>query len=241
MIPKRTRVAGALLVPTLVMVLGVLAWWDAAASAQGSLANLPLRPGWNLISFPSQPQNPAINAVIPAGHPISLIIAHDAERQGWVASERDASTGSTGLLKGDLTQISSVTVYLVFTTSFQPLPFPPRSSSPSTGVSVSSGWNLLPVLSNANPLPNGIPADIYFAPLNGNWVRALIWDASAQVWLSISPGATVATLDDQSADFADRCGTLHTAPGAGTKTVQAPVCIGEGLWLWATQAGALVP
>ena len=55
--------------------------WKVTAAKPVSIG---LSPGWNLISLPFQPANPAINSVIPADHPVSLVMTFDGDR-GCVA------------------------------------------------------------------------------------------------------------------------------------------------------------
>jgi len=53
-----------------------------------SPTKLSLSPGWNLISLPFQPSNPAINSVIPTTHPIDLVMAYDNATQVWLVTSR---------------------------------------------------------------------------------------------------------------------------------------------------------
>ena len=46
--------------------------WKVTAALPVKLA---LSPGWNLISLPFQPANPAINSVIPSTHPADIVLS----------------------------------------------------------------------------------------------------------------------------------------------------------------------
>ena len=70
--------------------------------------NIDLAPGWNLISLPFQPANPAINSVIPADHPADIVMTYDNTSQIWMVSRRDAESG---LFVGDITVLSANTAY----------------------------------------------------------------------------------------------------------------------------------
>ena len=75
---------------------GHTATWNVVAAKPVSIA---LKPGWNLISLPFQPANPAINSVIPKDHPITLVMTYEGAEQVWLFSRRDAETG---LFTGDV-------------------------------------------------------------------------------------------------------------------------------------------
>jgi len=212
--------------------------------------SLGLNPGWNLISLPFSPANPAINSVIGASHPASLVMAYDNSEKLWMVSRRDADTG---LFTGDVTVITASTAYFVYTNSLEPIKIlrpglATASAAPSAPpvIYVTTGWNLVSILSNDVPLPKGVAADSYFGTLTTGtgtaaWLKTLVWKTATQTWLSISPGAIANTNSTSAAtSYTDRCGTSHTVAASGG-TVSERVCIGEGVWLWSTVDSVIIP
>jgi hypothetical protein len=222
-------------------------WKVVAAKA----VPITLKPGWNLISLPFQPANPAINSVIPSDHPISLVMTFDGAQGVWLFSRRDAETG---LFTGDVAAMTATAAYFVNTESFEPLellrpPLATAAAAPSQppAIPVKAGWNLVPV--STSQTSGGIDADTYFGTLGASWLRALAWDSLSRAWIAVSRDEVAHTFDADGSspddDFQDRCGSSHDyeAPAAnGAKaTVGAVVCVGEGLWLWVTEDGTLIP
>jgi hypothetical protein len=199
---------------------------------------LALNPGWNLISLPFQPSNPSLNSVIAADHPISLVMAFDNTNSTWAVSRRDADSG---LFTGDVTTMAAATGYFVFTNSLEPLSvlrpgLATAAAAPAQppAITVNQGWNLVPVLSNTVPLPEGLDADTYFGTLVNKsgttaWLMALSWQTATQTWLSVSPNVAAAASHN-------RC------PSEASGNLKPQVCIGEGLWLWSTMdQGVIIP
>jgi len=227
-----------------------------AASAQGLVYNfevkaaspvkLSLSPGWNLISLPFQPSNPAINSVIPTTHPIDLVMAYDNVTQVWLVSRR----GDDLLFGGDVAVMTSTTAYFVRTSNFEELSLlqPPLATSaaappPPPAISVVEGWNLVPVVSLAKPLPTEVKSDTYFGTLGVNWLKAMTYNPLTRVWSSVTRATAHATLAaaDPVLTSTNICGvTTNGATGAIT-TVDATVCIGKGYWLYASKAGVIIP
>ena len=62
------------------------------------------------------------------------------------------------------------------------------------------GWNLIPIVSNASPLPEEIPADEYFGTLansgNAGWLKAITFNTLARTWEDVTPGEKIAVLDE---------------------------------------------
>ena len=177
---------------------------------------IDLKPGWNLISLPSQPPNPAINAVIPPKHPVDAVMAYDNATQAWHVAQRDEETG---LFAGDLATMTATAAYFVRTDSAECLPIlrPPISSpeaAPESPISipVSEGWNLLPVVTHRRPLPRVLPADEYFGTLGADgWIKALTFDPMSGNWESVAPQS------------------------------RGMVKVGRGYWLYATRRGVIIP
>ena len=224
---------------------GHTAMWNVVAAKPVSVA---LKPGWNLISLPFQPANPAINSVIPSDHPVGLVMTFDGAEGVWLFSRRDAETG---LFTGDVSVITASSAYFVNTDSFKALSLfrPPSATAAAApaqppAIQVVAGWNLVPVSSNQTPVPSSIDAATYFGTLGSTWLRALSWDPLARTWIAVSPGDVVHTFADEAPEdgdgsFTDRCGMSH-AFDAEAK-VGARVCTGQGMWLWVTEDGTLIP
>ena len=219
--------------------------WNVVAAKPVSIG---LKPGWNLISLPFQPANPAINSVIPADHPVSLVMTFDGAEGVWLFSRRDAETG---LFVGDVSVITASSAYFVNTDSFKALSLfrPPSATAAAApaqppAITVYAGWNLVPVSTNQTPVPSSIDADTYFGTLGDTWLRALAWDPLGRTWIAVAPGETVHTFADEApadgdGSYTDRCGMSHDFDAEAK--VGARVCTGEGMWLWVTEGGTLIP
>ena len=201
---------------------------------KASPIKVKLSPGWNLISLPFQSSNPAINSVIPADHPITIVMSYDNTTRVWLVSRRDSVTG---LFTGDVAVMTADTAYFALTTSFETLdvlrpPLATAGAAPPVppAIAVFEGWNLVPVLSNVSPPPAGITHTTYFGTLGTNWLSALSWNPLTRTWLTIS------RTDVSMVAANDRC---DTTPGVTPRLPE--VCTGEGLWFWVTEDGVLIP
>jgi hypothetical protein len=220
---------------------GHTANWNVVAAKPVSVG---LKPGWNLISLPFQPANPAINSVIPSDHPISLVMTFDGAQGVWLFSRRDAETGLFG---GDVAVITARSAYFVNTEKFEDLkllrpPVATAAAAPAQppAIEVSKGWNLVPVSSSLADKP-GIDAEDYFGTLGETWLRALAWDPLGRKWDSVSKDTPETTLSPGET-WTDRCGVdYENEHEEDDMVVPAQVCIGEGLWLWVTENGTLIP
>ena len=176
---------------------GMKADWDVVAP---SPVDIKLAPGWNLVSLPFQPANPAINSVISASHPADIVMTFDNANQVWMVSRRDAETG---LFTGDIVVMTASTAYFIRTENFQPIRMlrPPLATAaaappPPPAITVVKGWNLVPVVSNDIPTPDSIAADDYFGTLGGGssdagWLKALTFNTLVRTWVSVTPGETM--------------------------------------------------
>ena len=161
--------------------------------------SIDLAVGWNQISMPFHPANPAINSVIAIDHPITTVLTYDNIEKVWLFSTRNAETG---LFEGDVSVMTADTAYFVLTTNFTPLKLlrPPLTSGLAgppvpLAITVLEGWNLVPVITNSTPSPVGIAADAYFGSLGtgatAGWLRALTFNPTSQGWDSVTPGGTL--------------------------------------------------
>ena len=170
--------------------------WEVVAPKPVDIA---LSPGWNLVSLPFQPANPAINSVIDPNHPADIVMTYDNASQVWLVSRRDAETGK---FVGDIPVMTASTAYFIRTENFQALRMlrPPIATAaaappPPPAITVVKGWNLVPVVSNDIPTPKAIAADDYFGTLGGGtdagWLKALTFDTLVRTWTSVTPGETM--------------------------------------------------
>ena len=178
--------------------------------------SIDLKLGWNLISLPFPPANPAINSVVNADHPVDIVMAYDNEKEEWLASRRSAYTG---LFEGDVTVMTADTAYFIRTNISQeltllrpPLAITAETPPPLPIIYVGEGWNLVPVLCHKFPPPNFIWADDYFRTLGADgWLKALTFNPEEGAWESMGPQS------------------------------RGEVTIGKGYWLYATKAGMIIP
>ena len=205
---------------------GHSATWNVVSAKP---VNINLEPGWNLISLPFQPANPAINSVIGTNHPVDIVMTYDNASQVWMVSRRDAESG---LFVGDIAVMTANTAYFVRTDKFEAIKLlrPALATAaaappPPPAIAVVEGWNLVPIVSNEIPTPKTIPADDYFGTLGDKgWLKALTFNTLLRTWASVSPGDTVPDGDDED-DEPD----------------PATVEVGKGYWLYATGAGVIIP
>ena len=164
-----------------------------------SPVDIELAPGWNLVSLPFQPANPAINSVIREDHPASIVMTFDNASQVWLVSRRDAENGK---FTGDIPVMTASTAYFIRTENFEPITMlrPPLSTAaaappPPPAITVVKGWNLVPIVSNDVPTPDAIAADAYFGTLGSGttagWLKALTFDTLVRTWISVTPGSTI--------------------------------------------------
>jgi len=167
--------------------------------------------GWNLISLPGSPADAAIDSVIPSDHPATNVLSFTDG--GWSVATRPAG----GTWEGSLTTLDGLHAYWVNTTSSAPvesllqLPAAGTANTLPT-VAVSSGWNLVPVIDLAQT-KQGSAADQTGAAYftSISWSVAYTYDAKTRTWTRVTP-----------------------SNGAN-------VTNGDGVWVWATRSGTLIP
>ncbi len=175
-----------------------------------------LRPGWNLISWPGTPTNPAVGAVMGSLQADTVLSYQDGE---WLSAIR-----SEGEWRGTLEQIVGGYGYWVQTTAAETIttvipPTLPNQVLPT--VPITSGWNLVGVI-DPEQKKVGTEAvqdpDKYF--VNVSWRVAYSFDTQSNRWGKILPKPSTGT-DDGTND-----GMIKN---------------GSGYWLWSTEPGTLVP
>ena len=180
---------------------------------------VPLTTGWNLISFPGRPEDTSITDVIPADHPIDVVMAYDPKGQGgWLVNTK----GDDGLFATEginiLTNLDGKTAYWVRTDSFEDLEvtIPGVRGGTATllpALSLAKGWNLLPILDvSGAPATTTISEVAYLGGLGG---VSRIYEYNTR---------------------RDQFDPLPTNVGG------APFfTYGKGYWIYLTAAGVLVP
>ena len=186
-----------------------------------SAYTVPVSPGWNLISFPGDPVDTAIDAVVPSSHPATQILTYDpTDANGpWLVATR----ATDGSWTGTLSTIDSSHAYWVNTGAFTAIStlIPERDSATVLPtIAVVAGWNLVavvdlqtgkaPTQAELAATTKGLDPDLYFSSIS--WTVAYGFDTQGNQWRKITPLATV-----------DNVGQ------------------GKGYWVWATKAGTLVP
>lgn len=174
---------------------------------------LPLLPGWNLVSLPGEPGDSSINSVITDAE-VSQVLTYD--NGVFMTAVRDSATG---LLAGDLTTIDSRHAYWINTTSFNPIKVsiePLAGGSLPPTIPVTTGWNLVPVNDTTGVIAAG-------ADLSENVGQ----------YLSGVKATRVYKYDTLTAQYK----TLKTAT-SGTTSVAT---VGDGWWVWVTEDGTITP
>ena len=146
-----------------------------------------LQPGWNLVSVPGDPFNPAVGEVVGASLRADTVLSYQGGE--WVTSVRN----DDGRWQGTLTEIKGGYGYWVRTTALESIstvipPILPTDNLPV--VPVISGWNLLGVV-DAEQRKAGMTeaADEYLVSLP-NWRVAYSFNTQLNTWTKLLPNTT---------------------------------------------------
>ncbi len=173
--------------------------------------DVELQPGWNLISLPGDPFNPAVGNVIGDLRADTVLGYQSGE---WVTAVKNED----GRWQGTLVDIVGGYGYWVRTTAVETIetvipPILPTSNLPT--VPVVSGWNLLGVVdadqTNIGNEGDSEDADEYFTSLN-TWRVAYSFETQLNQWSKLLPGTADNNVEN-----------------------------GKGYWVWVTNPGTLVP
>ena len=187
-----------------------------------------LRPGWNLISLPGTPDDPAIGSVISDDLSVKLVLGYQGG--AWQTAIRDGASWS-----GTLTTIGGGWGYWVQSTAFETIsaliPDVDTASELPT-IPVTQGWNLLGVIDiqqeSAGKAPIGkAEADDYFTSIP--WRVAYSFDTRTTSWTKLVPEAGVVEAD------------LTAAPAGTDPFVADEILNGKGYWVWSSTVGVLGP
>ena len=178
---------------------------------QRAAYKVSLWPGNNLVSLPGDPVDPSIDAVLPASHPATAVLAYSpTDPVGpWLAATREAG----GTWSGPLTEIRQGHGYWVDTSAFTPIStrLVERGSGevPPT-FALTQGWNLIGVVAASSDSIGDVTAAEYLASVN--WSVAYTYDTSNNSWTKVTSGDKDATLSP-----------------------------GQGVWVWLESADVLAP
>ena len=146
--------------------------------------DVDLTPGWNLISLPGDPFNPAVGNVM-GDLKADTVLGYQAGE--WVTAVKDEETGRW---QGTLTDIQGGYGYWVRTAVVETIetvipPILPTSNLPT--VPVISGWNLLGVVdAEQRDAGETADADEYFTSLP-NWRVAYSFETQQNRWTKLLP------------------------------------------------------
>ena len=188
---------------------------------------LKLRPGWNLISLPSDPGDMDINAVFSDLPGVSDVVTYDPRVPGGTLS---AVRDETGSFVGTLETISASRGYWVNSDKFKTLEVAltrlaaGQVSVLPPSIPIVKGWNLIPVVDITGLLDAGdqVAGGSYLASVVGDISRVYHFDTLKNQWVNVP-------------DFA----STDDPGGAGGKLNQ--LAVGKGYFVYATDTGVLVP
>ena len=146
-----------------------------------SAYEVDLRPGWNLVSFPGEPVDSAIDSVLPADHPALEVLTYEAGL--WIAAVREAGQP----WEGELTDIDGQHAYWINTTSTKALAG--VLISPGTGaasrppaIPLVTGWNLIPVTDLDQAAAGQAQANYFSSLSEEDFVVAYTYDGRGRKW-----------------------------------------------------------
>ena len=178
--------------------------------------SVTITPGWNLVSLPGEPADNAINSVI-TNNQVQTVLTYDPSTPGgWLTAVRDGDS-----LVGTLETIDSSHAYWVQSNNSDPIKtdipgYQGGVAQVPPAISIVEGWNLIPAVTLTGAA--SWDADVYLYGID--WVKAKSWDAAAETWSDVLP------------DLASQATRL---------TDDTNIVSGKGYWLYANEAGVIVP
>ena len=204
--------------------------------------SIALKPGWNLISLPADPADGAINTVFTGLDSVSDIVTYDLTIRNYKCLNHvlingrchavpggalSASRDDAGTLVGTLEAITSKAGYWVYTTKFKTLTVTTQHLAAGQtkilppSIPIVKGWNLISVVDVTGTKAGGdtIAASAYLASIFSSVTRVYTFDTVGNEW-----------------SLVDHPTTKITA-GTGDDNMT----FGKGYFIYATEAGTLVP
>ena len=182
--------------------------------------SLDINPGPNLISFPANPANGDVNAVFggEGNEDITRVVSFDNATELWMA----ATKGADGMFMGDLTTINGMNGYWVVSDGIVDLSVVLEGGGdtdfvrPPPHIAVQKGWNLIGVVDTGqSKAGTGIATSDYFANIEAQVVYG--WDSLDGTLVRLSIAKAVAP------------------------ETQDMVKTGAGYWVYANEAGIIIP
>lgn len=174
--------------------------------------SVPLTVGWNLVSLPADPEDSAIDSVVPSTHPATQILTYDpsASDGPWLVATR----ATDGTWTGTLTTVDSSHAYWVNTTSSSPiktlLKTPTLGAAILPSIAVVAGWNLVPVVDLGQQAAGDLmTAGTYLGSIGWKVAYGFGTTGNTNAWERVATGDNIET--------------------------------GKGYWVWASADGTLVP
>ncbi len=176
-------------------------WSHTFTVTERQNTQIGLRPGWNLVSFPGDPADPSIDAVI-GSIPVTVVMAYDPSSPSlWLIARRASSADS---FEGTLTHVRSGLGYWVLSDGLESIStlIPRRTGGAATGTPESppsirlvKGWNLVPILDVKGNMGggDGIAPSAYFA--GAGTVTKVYWYDPLEGWVVVDHTSTVADGD----------------------------------------------
>ena len=144
---------------------------------------IDLQAGWNLISFPGDPVDPALENVVGESQ-VDMVLAYESGQ--WSAAVRNAEGGWR--TTSGFTTMSGVRGYWVHSSASETIDVTLTSSDARPTLETIAGWNLVGIW-DAEQRRAGTPIDpeSYFNAVN--WRVAYTFDSAANLWKKIIPNS----------------------------------------------------
>jgi hypothetical protein len=193
--------------------------------------SIALKPGWNLISLPADPADGAINTVFTGLDSVSDIVTYDPSVPGGALS---ASRDDAGTLVGTLETINSNAGYWVYTSKFKTLAVTTQQLAAGQvatlppSISIVKGWNLISVVDVTGTKASGdtIAPSAYLASIFSSVTRVYTFDTVGNEWSLVDHTGKI---------------TVGWAGAGSIGNADDNMMFGKGYFIYATEAGTLVP
>ena len=185
---RRLATTLALLALTAALSAGLL-HAQGSTEAEPPPYRIDLHPGWNLISFPGDPVDTAIESVM-GNAQVDMILGYQDQQWGAAVRKADGGWRTTS----DLTTMSGSRGYWVHALAKDAIEaaLSPDTARPS--IQTIAGWNLIGIW-DADQRPHGTEVDAFHYLRDIPWRVAYTFDAAADFWVKRlpQPGETLET------------------------------------------------
>ena len=175
--------------PTPTSVLAECLKWEGTPSAQvdsNATVQIPLLPGWNLISLPGIPSDTAIDTILSGATGVTQVMT--TSYQGHNSMACDPASIRT---YDALNSISGDRAYWILSSNDYPLNinisgYSGGSQQLPPAFSLAAGWNMIPVVSiGGGVVGSNISVDEYLTGLS--WTKVYSFNTAQDSWWSILP------------------------------------------------------